>query len=555
MTPTTNQLKRIAALAVLLSCLLGPASVATASQSLPQVSAGAFLSCATKADATVICWGVSYSTTIPADLGRVKQIETGLYHACAVKLDDTVACWGLDDFGGTGVPNDLGAVKQLSAQHYIKCAVKADDTAACWTSRDISGGTAVPQGLGKVKQVSGGSTQACAVKVDDTVACWGDSIPYYGYALSDGSAMVPAGLGTVIMVSAGESHTCALKTAGTVACWGDNSGGQVSVPIGLTGVVSISAGGARSCALKSDHSVVCWGLQVNGINKAPDGLRAAQVSVGSGHSCAVKTSGGIVCWGNSGDGALNVPTAAFPALSNAIVNFGDTTGLDFGDVSGGHRSALLTLPIRSIGLVPGTSLTVSALAFTNSSNSLDAFVIPSENCTAAPIADGRDCVLRVRFTPEAWQRGDLTADITISDDSAAGTHVVHLTGRAVAPPSFSLENFQWLPATLGTGRFLWTPSHSAKVTITLTQPVTTVVTTKKGKKVTKKTVTSIKPVTLVANQASGLPTSDGVITTNPSFLWNGKVNRKPAAKGTWTATITAVSDRGKASLSQPVTVR
>jgi hypothetical protein len=200
-------------------------------------------------------------------------------------------------------------------------------------------------------------------------------------------------------------------------------------------------------------------------------------------------------------------------------------------------------------------LTVSALAFTNTSTSLDAFVIPSENCTTAPIADGRDCVVRVRFTPEIWQRGDLNADITITDDSEVGTHVVHLTGRAIPPPSFVLENFQGLPASPGTGRFFWTPSDNAKVTITLSQPVTTVVTTKKGKKVTKKTVTTIKPVTLVANQASGLPTSDGIVTTNPNFVWDGKVNRKPAAKGTWTATITAVSARGKASLTQSVTIR
>ena len=58
----------------------------------------------------------------------------------------------------------------------------------------------------------------------------------------------------------------------------------------------------------------------------------------------------------------------------------------------------------------------------------------------------------------------------------------------------------------------------------------------------------VKPVTLVANKLS---------SAGPNgFLWDGKVNKKLAAKGRWEAKITAVSGGRKATLTQfPITIR
>ncbi|MEI6447028.1 MAG: hypothetical protein WCO96_03995, partial [Actinomycetes bacterium] len=195
---------------------------------------------------------------------------------------------------------------------------------------------------------------------------------------------------------------------------------------------------------------------------------------------------------------------------------------------------------------PGVPLTIGSVTLTNSGSG--AFQLLSQSCTTGQVVTaGSRCPLRVRFSPKIWQRGDISAQVTVTDDSPEGTHTIPLTGFALPPASFTLQNFSW---ALGVGlakQFDWESSDSSKVTLTLTQPVTTTVTVKKGKKVTKKTVTTIKPVTLVANKSAAA--GPGV------FDWNGKVNGKAAAKGNWTATITAVSARGKASLTQPVTIR
>ena len=561
--------------ATLAICLSSAAAASAGEPIFPQVSAGLSHTCGLRAtDGSLKCWGgVGFNygeVTVPADLGAVKQVSAGVSDTCAIKsADDTLTCWGgIDlDYGQATVPPGLGAVKQVSAGIYITCAVKsADDTVACWGGRLPGAGQIDPPGgLGAVKQVSAGLLHACAIKsADDTVVCWG------GGMTDTGQSTVPAGLGAVKQVSAGPFHTCAVKALdNTVVCWGAETGssahGQSAVPTDLGAVKQVSAGGFHTCAVKAaDSAVACWGA-VNtsyanadyGQTTVPAGLRQVkQVSSGFDHTCAVKANATITCWGGDvhGYGQNAVPDVEFPSLSGSVVNFGDSNGLDFGDVTAGQRSAVISIPILSKSLAPDAALTVAQVAFTTSPP-FGSYSIISQNCTTATLADGDYCVVRVRFTPKIWQRDEVTASLTITDDSPAGTHTVPLTGTALAPSSFVLQNFSWVPALGGPGgNFYWEASESAKVTITLAQPVTTVVTVKKGKKKTKKSVTKVQPVPIVANRASGLPTSDGVITTLPTFVWDGKVNRKPAARGTWTVTITAVGPHGKATLSRPMTI-
>ena len=434
-----------------------------------------------------------------AQAASFPSITAGEGHTCAIKTDDTATCWGNNAFGQATVPTDLGTVKQITAGTYHSCAIKTNDTVVCW-GWNVYGQASVPTDLGAVKQITAGIGHTCAIKTNDTATCWGRNI--------EGQTDVPTDLGTVKQITAGSYHTCAIKTNDTATCWGYNDYGQASVPTDL-GTVK-------------------------------------QITAGSYHTCAIKTNGAAACWGDNRNGQASVPAGAFPSLSGALVDLGDASGLDFGDVTAGQRSAVLKSFITSSPSAPDAALTIGTVTLTGSGGA--AFQLLSQSCTNGQVlTDGASCPLRVRFTPKIWQRGDISAQVTVTDDSILGTHTIPLTGFALPPASFTLQNFSW---ALGVGlakQFNWESSDASKVTLTLTQPVTTTVTVKKGKKVTKKTVTTIKPVTLVANKSAAA--GPGV------FDRNGKVNGKAAAKGRWTATITAVSARGKASLTQPVAIR
>ena len=58
----------------------------------PQVSAGAWHTCAVKTDGTVVCWGDNEygEATVPSGLTSVAQVSTGAYHTCALKTDGTL---------------------------------------------------------------------------------------------------------------------------------------------------------------------------------------------------------------------------------------------------------------------------------------------------------------------------------------------------------------------------------------------------------------------------------------------------------------------------------
>jgi hypothetical protein len=233
----------------------------------------------------------------------------------------------------------------------------------------------------------------------------------------------------------------------------------------------------------------------------------------------------------------------FASLSGSIFNYSDRSGLDFGDVRGGERSATLSVPVLSRTLGFDVPLTVVDVSLSNDAGG--AFQVPAETCTASPIGDGNYCVIRVRFTPNVWQRGEITGSLTVMDDSAEVSHQLALTGSAQAPPAFVVREFGLAHAGSG-NRFSWQTSDASKVTLSIVQPVTKVITTKKGSKVTKKKVTQKLPVTVLA--AKSYAAGPG------SFTWNGKINNKVAVKGVWTATITAVSARGKATLKRQVLV-
>jgi alpha-tubulin suppressor-like RCC1 family protein len=277
--------------------------------------------CAVKKDGSVVCWG----RNIEGELGNgsitttqvtptlvigltdtLVQLSAGYYHTCAVGKAGGMVCWGRNSEGQLGntsitqtqttpasVIGLTDTVTQLSAGRYHTCAVGKTGGVVCWgwnASGQLGNGsltqTATPTpviGLtDTVAQLSTGGNHTCAVgKTDGGVVCWGNNGAGQlgnGTTLTQAVPTVAVGsTGTILQLRAGQSHTCVVKTDGSVVCWGDNSSGQLGngttttylTPTAVIGlpdtVVQLSAGWNHTCSIgKTDGGVVCWGLNSNG---------------------------------------------------------------------------------------------------------------------------------------------------------------------------------------------------------------------------------------------------------------------------------------------------
>ena len=511
----------------------------------PQVASGDFHSCALKPAGSLSCWGLSDSgqTSVPNELGQVKQLSLGASHSCELNEAGQVICWGANDNRQRDVPGNLGAVDQVSAGGFHTCVVKDDGTARCWGD-DYFGQSTVPKDLGTIKELSSGPNHTCAIKTDGYVACW-------GYAVF-GSVSVPITLGKVSQISAGGAHTCAIEsTGGKLTCWGDTYHGSLLstasvVPADLGPVSSVSTNDHHTCAITQDGFARCWGENTTGETDIPDDLGVVtQISSGRDHTCAVTARyNGTRCWGAYGKGQTRVPAVQAPDLTEALTDI-DELGSDFGDVGGGSRSIVLRSLVRNTG----PAFVVTPLLLTRlelSGPGKDAFSIVSTSCLGQPVARGEFCSVRVRFQPRIWDRGQLSASISGIGNTVIGSFAVPLTGVSMPPAKFvvkGLANEQ----VKGSVAFTWEASEAARYTITVTQPVRSVVKVRKGRRVITKLVTLIKPVTVSSKTtSSGGPSS---------VVWNRRIQGKIAAAGKWTVQMTANSPRGSASLSIPIVLR
>ncbi len=195
-------------------------------KTVTQITAGSGHTCALLTDGTVACWGFNYagglgtgdfndSNTPVAITGgaltgeTVAQITAGGYHTCALISDGTVSCWGLNSSGQLGT-GDLSSVN-------VPVAI----TGGAFTGVTIS-------------QITAGYQHTCALIADGGVTCTGDG-SYGQLGTGDNTdSNIPIAVtdgeltgNTVIEITAGNQHTCALISDGTVTCWGNNQFGQL----------------------------------------------------------------------------------------------------------------------------------------------------------------------------------------------------------------------------------------------------------------------------------------------------------------------------------------
>ena len=195
-------------------------------KTVTQITAGSGHTCALLTDGTVACWGFNYAgglgtgnttsseTPVAVSGGAltgetVAQITAGGYHTCALISDGTVSCWGLNNSG------------QLGTGDLLDSNVPVAITGGAFTGVTIS-------------QITAGYQHTCALIADGGIACTGDG-SYGQLGTGDNTdSNIPIAVtdgeltgNTVIEITAGNQHTCALISDGTVTCWGNNQFGQL----------------------------------------------------------------------------------------------------------------------------------------------------------------------------------------------------------------------------------------------------------------------------------------------------------------------------------------
>ena len=258
---------------------LGPGLIVTA------VTTGRSHTCALLETGKVRCWGANdfgelgventlqlgaYQVPkfgLAVDLGEtVVQVEAGAYHTCALLEGGAVRCWGSSEHG------------QLGYGHTENIGDEEDEIPELAPEVEL-GGVAT--------QIAAGDSHTCAVLDDGIVRCWGNG--YYGQlgygnqnTIGDEDGEAPSMYsvdvgGTVVELVAGQRHTCVLLQDGVVRCWGSGKYGQIGLgnthsigdqpgespalySVDVGGVVTgLAAGAQHTCALMQDKTIRCWG--------------------------------------------------------------------------------------------------------------------------------------------------------------------------------------------------------------------------------------------------------------------------------------------------------
>jgi alpha-tubulin suppressor-like RCC1 family protein len=273
-----------------------PVQVTAMGTSVAQVTVGGAHTCALKVDGTVWCWGYNGSGQLGdgttggqpcingepncrlapvevEELGNsVAEVGAGFYHTCARKTDGTVWCWGLNNHGQLG--NDI-----------LGGEACADNSMNCRPLPVKVGGLAADAARLEV-----GRLHSCALKVDGTLWCWGFNGAWQlgegAMGLNSSSPVEIESLGAAVAFTPGASLTCAVKVDGTLWCWGDNgfgalgngtyenSAAPVQVEALATDAANMSGGESHTCFITTEGVVLCAGA--NGVGQLGNGSIGGQ---------------------------------------------------------------------------------------------------------------------------------------------------------------------------------------------------------------------------------------------------------------------------------------
>lgn len=315
--------------------------------SVVQVAAGSYHSCAIDTSGSVLCWGdnsdgqlgdgtqqnhtfprnvcTNQSATSCVPLVQATQVAVGEYHSCAIAgANNQLWCWGYNYYGQSGGGDPALYSTDIQYARPV-CASGSYTLNNCVPLIDVA-------------EIALGADHSCARLTSGEVRCWGDNaygqlgngdsgdsfgdvftpIPvcapgavWNGTICNNGGTHSP--LQNVDQVSARGDHNCAL-VSGAVYCWGYNYNGQVGngtfttqhsptqvcapsgCPSTLTNISAIALGEEFSCARNSSNNIYCWGLNDN--LQLGDGTAVLEREIAS-QVCASGTWDGSACSGGA----------------------------------------------------------------------------------------------------------------------------------------------------------------------------------------------------------------------------------------------------------------
>ncbi|WP_088287056.1 fibronectin type III domain-containing protein [Kineosporia sp. A_224] len=217
------------------------------------VSVGATHACATRVDRSLWCWGDNFGNSlglgpfmddddhvaVPTRVGTGttwSDVSAGDLVTCATKTDRTLWCWGeATPFAGPGLGLD-----ELSGN--VSAPTKVG-VATTWA------------------RVALGTGFGCATRTNGTLWCWGanaDGQVGVGDTTDHGAPVQVGSATTWTAVGAGSAHACATRSDGSAWCWGRGASGQLgqgdllraTVPVHVgDDVATVAAGGGTTYLL------------------------------------------------------------------------------------------------------------------------------------------------------------------------------------------------------------------------------------------------------------------------------------------------------------------
>ncbi len=187
-----------------------------------QFSLGRIHTCARMKDGSLWCWGSNIGGILgvgkdPSDVkyealpdklaglgNSVAEVAAGDFHTCARTTDGALWCWGSDEYG------QLGDDEPKSPKGYpVKVAALGNNVA----------------------RVFAGGASTCARTTDGVMWCWGNNAYGElgdGTQVSKSVPTKAIALGTdVVELGINMGNACVLKKDGTFWCWGANKQGQL----------------------------------------------------------------------------------------------------------------------------------------------------------------------------------------------------------------------------------------------------------------------------------------------------------------------------------------
>lgn len=339
----------IAAIVSALVAVLGAgAGSASAEINNPQLSSGAYGTCAIYTSKRLYCWGSNGSqqlglgssaktsyATVPYPVKGLKaspaSIGNGYSSACATLVTGSIACWGKNTRGQLGTSNQGG---------YVRSATPVASLTSPWLAPS---------------NTTVGSQNICFRDNNQTVKCLGgNDVGQLGNGNNTASS-VPAQVAVITgageatqarQIATGTNHTCARLANQNVKCWGINNYRQLGTPTNTVAwvntpvdvpnlsnnVTQIASFADHTCAIHDGGAASCWGADQYGQlgdgtvtpfkgNVTVTGLGgdAKQISTGVGHTCALITGGAVKCWGSNEFGQLGNGTTTTSAKPVSVI--------------------------------------------------------------------------------------------------------------------------------------------------------------------------------------------------------------------------------------------